>query len=60
MTLTIQLHCLFPGNFFSVYKESPNPKNPEDPTPQAPTPINWKTQPQKPNLRPKPQNPKQP
>ena len=30
----------FPGLFFYVYIESPNPKNPEGPTPQAPNPIN--------------------
>ena len=47
-----------PGLFFYVYIESPNPKNPEGPTPQAPNPINWKPQPQKPKIRPQPQNPK--
>ena len=30
----------FPGLFFYVYIESPNPRNPEGPTPQAPNPIN--------------------
>ena len=30
----------FPGLFFYVYIESPNPKNPEGPTPQPPNPIN--------------------
>ena len=46
----------FPGLFFYVYIESPNPKkNPENPTPQSPNPINWKAQPQKPNLREKSQ-----
>ena len=34
------LHHFFPGLFFYVYIESPNPKNPEDPTPQAPNPTN--------------------
>ena len=48
----------FPGLFFYVYIESPNPKNPEGPTPQALNPINWKPQPQKPKIRPQPQNPK--
>ena len=48
----------FPGLFFYVYVESPNPKNPEGPTPQAPNPINWKPQPQKPKIRPQPQKPK--
>ena len=48
----------FPGLFFYVYIESPNSKNPEGPTPQAPNPINWKHQPQKPNIRLQPQNPK--
>ena len=35
-------HCtiFFPGLFFYVYIESPNPKNPEGSTPQAPNPIN--------------------
>ena len=46
--------------FFYVYVESPNPKKPEGPTPQAPNPINWKPQPQKPNIRPQDQNPKPP
>ena len=32
----------FPGLFFYVYKESPNPKILEDPTPQSPNHINWK------------------
>ena len=46
-------HRFFPGLFFYVYIEGPNPKkNPEGPTQQAPNPINWKPQPQKPNLRP--------
>ena len=40
----------FPGLFFYVFIESPNPKNPEVPTLQAPNPINWKPQPQKPNM----------
>ena len=44
----------FPVLFSYVYIESPNPTNPEGPTPQAPNPINWKHLPQKPNLRPKP------
>ena len=35
---------IFPGLFFYVYIESPNPKNPEGPTPQTPKTINWKTQ----------------
>ena len=48
----------FPGLFSYVYIESPNPKNPEGPTPQAQNPINWKPQPQKPKIRPQPQNPK--
>ena len=30
----------FTGLFFYVYIESPNLKNPEGPTPQAPNPIN--------------------
>ena len=46
--------------FFYVYVESPNPKKPEGPTPQAPNPMNWKPQPQKPNIIPQPQNPKPP
>ena len=46
-----------PGLFFYVYIESPNPKNPEGPTPQAPNPINWKPQPQKPKIRPQPKPP---
>ena len=54
------LHHFFPGLLFYVYIESPNPKNPEDPTPQAPNPTNWKLQPQKSNLKPYPQNPKPP
>ena len=29
----------FPGLYFYVYIESPNPKNPAGPTPQAPNPI---------------------
>ena len=37
-----------------LYRE-PKPKNPEGPTPQAPNPINWKPQPQKPKIRPQPQ-----
>ena len=37
-----------------VYLESPTQKKPEDPTPQAPNPINWKHQTQKPNPRPQP------
>ena len=45
----------FPGLFFYVYMESPSPKNPDGPTPQAPNPINWKPQPQNPNIRPQPQ-----
>ena len=48
----------FPGLFFHVYIESQNPKNPEGPSPQAPNPINWKPQPQKPKIRTQPQNPK--
>ena len=46
------------GLFFYVYIETPNPKNPEGPTPQAPNPINWKPQPRKSKIRPQPQNPK--
>ena len=42
----------FPGLFFYVHIESPNPKHPEGPTPQAPNPINRKPQPQKPNMKP--------
>ena len=38
-------HNFFPGLFFYVYIESPNPTNPEGPTPQALNPINWKPQP---------------
>ena len=42
----VNRHCpikctiFFPGLFFYVYIESPNTKNPEGPTPQAPNPIN--------------------
>ena len=54
------MHHFFPGLFFYVYIENPNPKNPEGPTPQTPNPINWKPQPQKLNIRPQPQNPKPP
>ena len=42
----------FPGLFFYVYIERPKPKNPEGPTPQAPNPIDWMPQPQKPKIRP--------
>ena len=46
----------FPGLFFYVYIESPNPKkNPEGPT--QPKPHQLKTQPKKHNPRPQPQNP---
>ena len=48
-------HHFFQGLFFYVYMESPSPKNPDGPTPQAPNPINWKPQLQKPNIRPQPQ-----
>ena len=54
----LQALFFFPGLFFYVYIESPNPKNPAGPTPQAPNPINWKHQTQKPDTRPQPQNPK--
>ena len=41
-----------------VYIKSRNPqKNPEDPTSQAPSPINQKPQPNKPNSRSQPLNP---
>ena len=33
-------HHFFPGLFFYVQIESPNPENPEDPIPQAQNPIN--------------------
>ena len=46
----------FLGLFFYVYKESPNPKILEHPTPQAPNLINWKPQPQKSIPRPQPKN----
>ena len=36
-----------PGLFCYFYIDSPNPKNLEGSTPQAPNPINWKPQPQK-------------
>ena len=41
-TKSERLNCtiFFPGLFFYVYIESPNPINPESPTPQAPNPIN--------------------
>ena len=35
-----RMHHLFPGLFFYVYIESPNPKNFESSIPQAPNPIN--------------------
>ena len=41
-------HLFFPGLFFYVYIASPNPKNPEGPTPQA---LNPSTK----NPNPKPQ-----
>ena len=53
-TLNIE-HHFFPGLFVYVYIESPNPKNPEGPTHHIKS-INWKPQPQKPNVRPQPQN----
>ena len=40
-----QRTIIFPGLLFYVHIESPNPKNPEGPTLQAPNPINWKPQP---------------
>ena len=42
-----------------LYRE-PQSKTPEGSTPQGANPINWKPQPQKPNIRPQPQNPKPP
>ena len=46
----------FPGLFFCVYKESPNPKILRDPSPEAPNFINWKPQPRKSVPRPQPKN----
>ena len=40
-----------------TYREPQPQQNQEGATPQAPNPINWKSQPQKPNPRPQPQNP---
>ena len=58
--VVVEAPFFFPGLFFYVYIESPNPKNPEGPTPQAPNPINWKPQPKKTQNKtptPKPQTP---
>ena len=45
----------FPGLFFYVYIERPNPKNHEGPTPQAQNPINKKPQTQYKTPTPNPQ-----
>ena len=64
----IKMHCwiilntpiYYLGLIFYVHIKSPNPKNPEGPTRQAPNPINWKPRPQIPNIRPQFQYPQPP